>query len=54
MMKMIYITCDISMPHYSWWEFTVETSKNVKYDSNTIYYSMKYYGHWQIHMYSDT
>ena len=42
---MIYITCDISIPHYSRCQFTVETSKNAKYNTNTIYYSMKHYSH---------
>ena len=29
-----------------------KTSKNMKYDTDTIYYSMKYHSHLQIHMYT--
>ena len=53
-LKWYIYTHDISIPHYSRWQFTVETSKNAKYDTNTIYVGMKYYSHWQIHMYIDT
>ena len=45
--------CDISIPHDSTWQLNVETSKNTKYHTDTIYYSMKYHSHVQIHMYID-
>ena len=32
--------------HNSSWKFTVETSKNAKYDSNRKYVSIKYNSHW--------
>ena len=50
----IYITCDTSIAHYSTWQFSVETFKTVTYDTHTIYYSLKYDSHLQIHMYIDT
>ena len=31
----------------------VETSKNTKYHTDTIYYSMKYHSHVQINIYID-
>ena len=43
-----------NIPHYSTWQFSVETLQNANYDTNTIYYSMKYNSHLQIHMFIDT
>ena len=42
---------DISIPHNSTWQMHAETSKNMKYNTDTIYYSMKYHSHLEIHMY---
>ena len=45
MIKMIYITCDTSIAHYSTWQFSVETWKTATFDTHTVYYSMKYDSH---------
>ena len=54
MIKMIYMTCDTSIAHYSTCQFSVETWKTATYDTDTIYYSMKYHSHVQMHMYINT
>ena len=54
MIKMIYMTCDTSIAHYSTWQLIVETLKTGTYDTHTVYYSMKYHSYVQIHMYIDT
>ena len=43
----------ISVFHTITQQMNVKTSKNMKYDTDTIYYSMKYHSHLQIHMYID-
>ena len=40
MIKKIYMMCDISIPHDSTWQLNVETSKNTKYHTDVIYYSI--------------
>ena len=43
--KMIYITFDASI--------IVETLKTATYDTHTVYNSIKYYSHLQIHIFID-
>ena len=45
MIKIIYIICHISIPYNSTEQMNVETSKNMKYYTDTIYDSRNYHGH---------
>ena len=52
------MTCDTSIAHYSTWQLIVEKWKSGTYDTDTVYYSMKYlvmsntHVHWYITMLS--
>ena len=52
--KMIYITFDTSVAHYNRQQLIVETWKTATYDIHIVLYSIKYYGHLQIHIFIDT
>ena len=48
--KMIYITCDTSIAHYTTWQLIIETWKTAPYDTHAVLYSIRHDGDVQIHI----